>query len=88
MMGDETANDPASVQAYLPSHSHLSWLQEMKPGSGWRGHSKTEAVTILLRTTRPCTPLSETDCNGDCQDECICSCQDTMKLASHTRHTD
>lgn len=86
-MRDETANDPVSAHAYLPSHGHLTWLQGMKPSSGWRDHSKAEAVTTLLRAIRLCIPLSETECNGNCQDECTCGCQDTMTFASHTRLT-
>lgn len=86
-MRDETANGPVSAHAYLSSHGHLTWLQGVKPGSGWQDHSKAEVVTTLLRAIRLHIPLSETECNGNCQHECLCSCQDTMKFASHTKHT-
>ena len=38
---------------YLPSHGYLMWsVREFKPGTGWRRHSKTEAMTCLLQAIR------------------------------------
>ena len=55
--------------------------------AGWRGHSTTEAMTILLGAIRMFMPLSETEYNGNCQDRYSSSCQDTVTFASHTGAT-
>jgi len=56
--------------------------QGMKIGSGWRGYTKSEAMTILLRAMRLFIALSGTEYNGSGQDQFGCHCQDTMKFAS------
>ena len=61
--------------------------QGMKPSSGWRGHTKTEAVTILLRAIRVFIALSETESNCNGQDQYSDSCQDIRKFASYTGNT-
>lgn len=56
----------------------------MNPGFGWKGHSKTETVTILLRAIRFFITVSEIEYNGNYQNQYSCNYQDTMTFVSYT----
>lgn len=71
----------------VSTHTYWTRLPGMVPrnelGLWWRAHSKTGAVTFLLRAIIVFTPLSETEYINKCQDQCSYGCQVTMKFASH-----
>ena len=55
--------------------------------ASWKGHCKTEVVSIILRAIRLFILVREAEHNGNCQDQYNCSCQDTEKFASHSGQT-
>ena len=70
------------VLTYQAEFTWYGW-RELKQSS-WRGRRKTESVSVLSRAPRYFIPLSETEYNGNHQDQYSCSCHDTMMLANFT----
>lgn len=67
-----------------PRSPDMATRNEIRPG--WKSHSTTEALIILLRAIRLFVPLSETEYNDNCQDQYSCSCQNSVVYASHTEY--